>query len=1202
MLDINKLRENRGIGSSLSIESQKLDINRLKQARLNPVENNPVATNPIATEPIKPPVRNLAMLNQVDPAIEAEYDRKQQEKQDKEVKKGIMMNTLLNTPTIPIANNRISPNTLMKAQSLPVQGVMSGLEESEILKQKKPVQVNGKNYPTMDKVTNHGDTLKRSFAKGLEGLQGKTDVRGLDVIMSREDAEKARKTMPVASFVGEAGFEGLLDPTTYIGLETVLKGGEKLLPKIFSKIKAGNAVTKAELQVLQAIPEQMKREVVKALPSAERLLLPERAMSKIEVGPIPTTAAEKELSKQFPHLADKMRQEVSAQTGTKLLPESKLKTGFEVADQFKREIPNRVMPGEIKKDIVPIMQEPPVKVDAPYKSSKRASTNTLQNVVNNPAAYPPDMVQRAKQQMDKINVKPVDETGYIKRGLINTVQNSNQFSDEVKQGLTGTRGVKSNQDLITNAQKLIQQDPQKAMRMAKSETLATDLSNEVAHQLIEKANLEGRFDDAIDLIEVTAKKATESGRATQALSMWARLSPEGMQKYAQRVVNQANQKFAKLNPQEYARIAGEFKQKGVDLQLFANRQANMSKIIQLTAADAQYINSQMAKVATMQAGRQRDVVIAQTLDYISGKIPPTLMQKVSTLQTMAQLLNPKTAIRNTFGNLGFAVMENISDAISVPIDRLVSLKTGNVTKAGPDIMTQLKGFKKGWGLGLEDALLGIDTSGIKTQFDIRPGRTFRDGFFGGLEKAMNVELKATDRAFYTAAFDKSLKEQMTLAKVATATQEMIEQAHLDGLYRTFQDTNTLSSAFKKAKDALNGGKEWGLGDVILKYPKTPANILARGIDYSPVGIVKSMFDLNKALSGSGSQKRAVENLARGVTGSGLMFAAVGLYNLGIITGKNPKDKEAADLMKETGQGQYSINTSALKRWLLSGFDPEAAKPRNDDSIMNYDWLQPQAISVSMGANMAQQLKDKNRVNPLDVIGAVVTSLQAGANTLAEQPLVQGVANAFRGYDVVESMTDAIKGVPGSFVPTFLNQVRQMFDSKSRNVSSDEWYGAKESLNLVMNKLSGLSGKLPERITTTGNVKDNFKPRKALGVIPEPITKAYDVFLNPAFSSKYNTTPGSQLLLDMYKKDGDVSQFPRTAPKYITVNGERIPLSIEQQNALQKEMGTNVMRRIERLAISNRANSKTIAEDIKDILDEEGENAREKIIQMYRLGR
>jgi hypothetical protein len=656
-----------------------------------------------------------------------------------------------------------------------------------------------------------------------------------------------------------------------------------------------------------------------------------------------------------------------------------------------------------------------------------------------------------------------------------------------------------------------------------------------------------------------------------------------MLKYAQSVVDRANGKLAKMNPKEFEKIKAEFKKQGTDIKYYSlsPRQSKMSKIIQLTSADAKYINDQMVKINQMADGRPKDVEVAKTLDYIAAKIPPSILQKTSTLQTMAQLLNAKTLMRNTIGNAGFQVLETLSDTLGWAMDKFI---VGNITKERtkflPSLKTQALGLKKGFSLGLEDAVKGIDTSGISTQMDL-PSRTFRNGFFGGLEKVMSISLRAPDRAFYQAGFDQSLRNQMKSNKISfdKVTNEMIEQAHLDGLYKTFQDKNVLSTAFSNLKRTLNAGKEFGFGDLVMKYPKTPANLLMRGIDYSPLGIAKETFNLVKK---GFNQKRFVESLSRSAVGTGLLGTGVLLYNLGILQGKKSSDKEAYELMRETGVDQYTVNLSALKRFAMSGMNPEYAKRQDGDMMIDYDWVQPAALPVTAGTNIAQQKTGKKNVTAGDLLGATVCSLSAGIDTLAEQPLIQSFAKLFRGYDIKTSAAGVLKDVPASFVPTFVNQVKQMVDNTSRDSSSDEAYGLKEALNRVMYKIPGLSSKLPERTTTTGNTRETYQDNS---------NNAFNVFVNPAFVTKYKSSPGMDLILDLYNETGETKQFPRQLKGTTSIKGIPYKLTNDEKNALQKEVGQNVMKRVDEL--QKDSDPTVTVERIYQILNQEGDRALNK---------
>src|SRR5690606_34546256 len=118
-----------------------------------------------------------------------------------------------------------------------------------------------------------------------------------------------------------------------------------------------------------------------------------------------------------------------------------------------------------------------------------------------------------------------------------------------------------------------------------------------------------------------------------------------------------------------------------------------------------------------------------------------------------------------------------------------------------------------------------------------------------------------------------LINQLKAAGVEQVTEDMIARAHADGLYRTFQDPTMAATLFSNLKRVLNAvspesiekiraGKpreilnnEFGLGELVLKYPKTPANLLMRAMDYSPVGFLKAVYETTRPLIGKEFDQR-----------------------------------------------------------------------------------------------------------------------------------------------------------------------------------------------------------------------------------------------------------------------------------------------------------------------------------------------------------
>lgn len=695
------------------------------------------------------------------------------------------------------------------------------------------------------------------------------------------------------------------------------------------------------------------------------------------------------------------------------------------------------------------------------------------------------------------------------RKFIDTVRQSENTAPEVAKDIKGNYIPITNKETLAEAQKFIDTNFDEAVRIAKGPEPATARSNAIAQELIQRFQNEGNFEQAIELVETTAKKATTQGQAIQALSMYNRLTPEGVLRYTQRLIDRANSERGGLQK------------------------------ISLEAEKARLLRNQARKAGALPDGREKIVETAKLVEMIHQQIPPTLLEKISTMQTMAQLLNPKTFIRNIVGNAGFSALENVKDIPAAALDSAMSLLTGKRTKTLPSVVVQAKGAKIGLVEGVQDALQGINTSYIPTQFELPKTQVFSGPVGRNLERLLNIELRAPDRAMYKAAYDGSLYQQMKAAGVTEPTEAMKEIAHYDGLYRTFQDDNATTYIFSKIKNALNVGREFGVGDIVLKYPKTPANLLNRGIAYSPAGFVNALFEAAKPLIGhSFDQKKFVEAFSRAFVGTtGLVGAGSLMRSLGIITGRRNEDTDVDTLERLTGLGQYRINISALKRFVLSGFDPESAKIQEGDHLISYDWFQPQAIPLSIGANLREGKGVQGQV------GTVLQSIANGLNTLAEQPLISGLKRVMETRDFSESIQQVLRDVPSSFVPTFLNQIRQLIDNTQRNTYDPDVI--QYALNLAKNKIPGFSGTLQPRVGPFGADMEVYQGES---------NNPFNVFFNPAFTSNYKPTEEAQLVLDLFEQTGETTQFPRIVGRTQKINGENVKLNPIQISSLQRYVG------------------------------------------------
>jgi hypothetical protein len=643
--------------------------------------------------------------------------------------------------------------------------------------------------------------------------------------------------------------------------------------------------------------------------------------------------------------------------------------------------------------------------------------------------------------------------------------------------------------------------------------------------LMNKFQKVGDFASEAQLAIEISQKATELGQAIQALSIWKKLSPTGAKLWAQKLADRANSASKA--------VAGD---------------KNFIKFTDKELADIGKQAEQIGKAVTEYDKAVQTQLLAK---IIAAKLPKDVLSQLGTLQTMAQLINPKTLIRNIVGNLIFGLFEAVSNGVATPLDMAVGLFTKKRGVANISPKEYFKGAAEGFSKGVNESLLGIDTMGTTTlEQGVRNGSVFSNKIMQGLEKTLNLVLRPFDRAFYEANYKSTLAGLMKASGVTKPTQEMIEQAHYMGLYRTFQDDNVATKIFSGLKRTLNVDKPFGIGDFILKYTKVPANMIVRAADYSPIGYVKAVMTLAQPLFKKGpfDQAEFVNAISRASVGTfGVMNTGYALGKLGIITPKPESNKDVRNAQQLDGVRSYAINVSALKRYVASGFDAETAKQQEGDELFSYDWAQPVSIPLAMGANWAETEKlKKNSAQEriLQSFGAGGVAFADAMTTLTDQPLLQGLKTTFSPQGLVQGLINAAKGAPASFVPTILNQINQLTDNTRRETFNPDLL--EESKNIAINKIPFLSQSLPPKYDIFGKPAEKYQGGTNTFV---------NVMLNPAFVSKIGSDENLKEVIRLYETVGDTGVIPNTVDKKIKINKEDVILTGEQMSNYQKEIGT-----------------------------------------------
>lgn len=663
----------------------------------------------------------------------------------------------------------------------------------------------------------------------------------------------------------------------------------------------------------------------------------------------------------------------------------------------------------------------------------------------------------------------------------------------------------------------------------KSETLkwfnkeSNDISAEDVAKgwiLLKQYQDSGDYQGAIEVAKKMRNMATRIGQAEQAYNILSRLTPEGMFYYAQSELSEAYEKMAQGKSKEW-----------ID--------ENKSKF-DLTPEETQFIKEKMESIQGIEDERTKKVVLAEIQKVISDKIPPTLSQSVKAWMRISMLFNPKTQVRNVMGNAVILPVNVTSDAFAGALDRIIARKTGvrttGITKEG------IKGYAKGFGKGLyesyDDFRRGINTRNIEgNRFEVTEGKSFKDK---GLGKALNradnmlsFMLDAGDRGFYEATFTNSINNQLVLNNTTEVTQEMIDIAINEALQRTWQDNNAYTNAVLKIRNILNFGKGYGLGDVLIPFAKTPANLTKAIVDYSPVGLTKTLAidarKFNNSLKNgqytAQMQHQFVQNFGKGMAGSFLYVLGYALAKAGIATGEADDDKDVKNFMKNSlGISSYSIKIG--------------------DKTFTYDWAQPVATPLAIMTNYVKYSKDNPDANALEKIWK---SMNIGTEQLLQQSFMESLNTVLNGNgSTLENLSQAVLELPARAIPTFSKQIADMIDGTQRT-SFEYDKPFQSAINSVKVKIPGLSKTLPASVDTLGNEIQKYGGNNNL----------WNVMLNPANTNKGQLSKAGEEIYNIYMQTGDTTIFPRTAPYYINSNSEKLTLSSKERSDFQKITGKYV---------------------------------------------
>ena len=495
----------------------------------------------------------------------------------------------------------------------------------------------------------------------------------------------------------------------------------------------------------------------------------------------------------------------------------------------------------------------------------------------------------------------------------------------------------------------------------------------------------------------------------------------------------------------------------------------------VTEADLSYIAGQASEVlaqgvtdAGTPATVEGRIAMARMYDTQENTVPATFGQKFTAIRYDNMLSAPATWVRNVASNVLVAPLEKASTWLASAADAAVAKRTGTRTTA----YTTKEERAAGRDAAVQEVVNTVrdyfvthaDTSHGRKYDKGNRGRTFQSAWLDAYDNIVGFAMQIGDRPFYEACYAEELavikrlgmkKQEMdgegrTYMRDMTA-EEMHDEATMRALERVFQEDSAVVNWLNRAPEEVGFFLK-----TIIPFAKTPTNIARRMLQYSPVGLTKSILwdGLAKGMRNNGKdfdQRKFVIGVGRGLTGTGMIAAGAILGAMGAMHFGRGDEEDARLRAMRTAEGE-----------------PYGMYLRMGDMDIEIDWALPSAAPLILGASMAQRMQDGE------------TGLTLGLGMLADMgdelfnnSFLSALNDVFRGYEdttglatrFAQTMTENL--LNQTLSPSFIRAIAKATDPYVRDTTDDSlvWSVLKQN---VIQYWPGLRQMLPIKTDITGD--------------------------------------------------------------------------------------------------------------------------------------
>jgi hypothetical protein len=526
---------------------------------------------------------------------------------------------------------------------------------------------------------------------------------------------------------------------------------------------------------------------------------------------------------------------------------------------------------------------------------------------------------------------------------------------------------------------------------------------------------------------------------------------------------------------------------------------------------------------------------------VAQQIDATWYEKLNNFRYLAMLGNPRTHVRNIVGNAFFVPVRAVKNTIAYGLENLADSKVNGGIERSKSILNRnnandvalIKYAMTDYEAVQETILSGgkyVDTfQGIDKHRTI-----YKTKILEAARKGNSAALDAEDAWFCKPAYANALAkwykangitaEQLNTGKVPESTIIKAQAVAIKEAQKaTYRDTNRFSAMVSRLGKVDNKIAS-ALIEGVLPFKKTPANILVRAVEYSPVGLIKSLAVdtkkvkayINGDVENGMSPAQFIDNISAGLTGTALVGLGFLLASWGLFSG-SPGDDDKQNKFDELGGSQnYALNIGGLS--------------------ITLDWLAPESMPLFVGVELYNSLSGKSEDNGF--VQNLMSSVMSLSTPMFEMSMLQSVNDLFdnlayikQGQGSFKIVTSMATNYISQYFPTLFGQVERAFGENQRETTYiDRNSNVGSELQYMWGKIAN---KIPLYDFSQIPYIDAWGRTEETGNLFE---RVLNNFVNPAYVKKERSTEIDGELKRLYDL-GETSVYPSRAKTNTKINGE-----------------------------------------------------------------